>query len=343
MKAESSRDPLSVGVIIPTFNRRDRLVRLLRHLERDCANICKVEVVVSDDGSTDGTSEMLSQIRTSYPLKTVRQDNRGPAAARNTAISATSAEVLLFLDDDVVPAPGLIQNHLDAHYQDANAVAMGPMNAPSGKRMPPWLRWEAMTLQKQYEAIQLCRWEPGPRQFYTANASVRRHHVISAGGFDERFSRAEDVELARRLEDRGLRFYFLPGAMVEHEPDRTLDTWMRVGYEYGRFDVVMAQSGRRWILDLARSEFRQRHLLNRALPRLCVGYPSRRRASVSLLTSALRLCRMPEALQMAACSALFNLQYWQGIADTTGLGSHVWRDLELPSRQQTMTDTPSGP
>jgi GT2 family glycosyltransferase len=345
MHTRTSKEELSVSVIIPTFNRRDRLARLLHRLEQDCATLSKIEVVVSDDGSNDGTSEMLSKLRTGYRLTTVRQDNRGPAAARNAAISATEADVLLFLDDDVIPAPGLIEKHLEAHYHDADAVAMGPMHAPQGKTMPPWLRWEALTLQKQYDAIRAREWAPGPRQFYTANASVRRRHVISAGGFDVRFSRAEDVELARRLQDRGLRFYFLPSAVVEHEPDRTLDNWMRVGYEYGRFDVLMAREyGRRWILDLALRELHKRHRLNQALPRLCVGHPSMRRASISLLAWALRLGNgaTPNAVQMASCSALFNLQYWQGIADATGLGAKVWRGLKLPCRREVPADTRAG-
>jgi glycosyltransferase involved in cell wall biosynthesis len=321
---------LTTSVITPTYNRREGLARLLAALEREAPHSPAFEAVVVVDGSTDGTQAMLAGAQTTYPLRVLEQANAGPAAARNRAIEAARGDVLVFLDDDVLPSPGLIARHSQLHADDPRAVATGPMLPPPGTPLAPWLEWEAATLQKQYDAMQAGLWKPSPRQFYTANASLRREHALAVHGFDESFRRAEDVELAYRLADRGLRFYFLPDAVVLHQPDRTLAGWQRVAYDYGRYDVIMGRGdGRRDLLLHRYQEARERHPLNRALAGWCVGHRRRFRAGLGL---ASWLVQHPGPLRsrrsrIALCSAIFNLQYWQGIADETGFSGQIWRHL----------------
>jgi GT2 family glycosyltransferase len=264
-------------------------------------------------------------------------------AARNAAIAAADGELLVFLDDDVTPTERLLEQHAAIHRVDRRAVVIGPMVEPPGRRMAPWLRWEAAMLKKQYDAMQQGRYPPTPRQFYTANASVRREHVLAAGGFDETFTRAEDVELGYRLADNGLRFYFIPTATVIHDPNRTFDGWCRVPYEYGRHDVLMARDrGRPDVLRLAYRDWHRRHRVNRVLPRACVGHRWRFRAAASSLGVAIRLAaKLGEGrVTMALCSILFNLQYWRGIADATGLGAHIWAGTADPAATATSTLSP---
>jgi GT2 family glycosyltransferase len=318
---------LSITVIIPTYNRCDRLTRLLTSLDRNADGELPFNVVVVNDGSTDGTNNFLATYRPCYPMQVIRQSNRGPAAARNAAVAIADGELLVFLDDDVTPTERLLQQHASTHKRDGQAVAIGPMVEPPGGQLSPWLRWEAAMLKKQYDAMQEGRFPPTPRQFYTGNASVRREHVVAAGGFDETFTRAEDVELAYRLADRGLHFYFLPTAAVLHDPHRTLENWCRVPYEYGRYDVLMARDrGRPDVLRLAYRDWSRRHLVNRVLPRICVGHRWRSRAAAAALSLAIRYAGPlgNGRATMALCSLLFNLQYWRGIADATGLGARVW-------------------
>lgn len=277
------------------------------------------------DGSDDDTLAFINTFHPPYPLIAAVQANRGPASARNHAITLAHGEIVLFLDDDVVPERGTIAHHVAIHQNSDDAVVMGPMLPPSGRRMPPWLEWEALMLQKQYRAMAAGQFTPTPRQFYTANASVRRRHVIRAGGFDERYRRAEDVDLAYRLAALGLCFHFEPRAVVTHEPDRTLAGWLRVAREYGRFDVLAGME-RPAVLRYSYDEWHRRHLLNRALPRLCVGH-ARRERLIILAARPLLALRLPERmapLQRLACSALFNVQYWQGVADASGQGERIW-------------------
>src|SRR5262249_5227827 len=154
--------------------------------------VSEFEVVVVDDGSTDGTAELLSSLQTSYQLKVVRQANRGPAAARNTGVRAASHPLILFLDDDVVPIPELIEMHVDAQLADPNVVVIGPMVAPVDWPRPAWIRWEEEILDVEYQAMLRGDYACTPRQFYTANATLSRARFLEVGGFDTTFKRAED-------------------------------------------------------------------------------------------------------------------------------------------------------
>ncbi len=230
---------LDVSVVVPTFNRCGPLARLLAGLERQHARGARFEVIVVDDGSDDGTDAFLATVRTPYPLRAIRQRRQGPAAARNAAIAAASADVLLFLDDDVVPQDGLFEGHLAVHARDPLAAVAGRMAAPAGHTFAPWLDWEATMLERSYARILAGNGGPGWWLFYTANCSVRREHAFAVGGFDERFVRVEDSDLAYRLFARGLRFSFVPDAVVEHEPDRTFETWLRNAFVSGLHRVLM--------------------------------------------------------------------------------------------------------
>ncbi len=324
---------LSVSVVVPTFNRRSRLARLLAGLDHLPEAAPTLEVLVSVDGSTDGTVEFVRQQRPRYRLCVIELPNRGPAAARNAAIAAATGDVLLFLDDDVVPTIPLIAEHLDRHRREERVAVIGPMVAPPSVRLPAWLRWEALTLEKQYRDMERGRWKPTPRQFFTANASVRRQLALAVGGFDERFTRGEDVEFAYRLAAQGVAFRFAPGAVVHHEPDRTFASWLRVPYEYGKHSPLFRNGGAPYYL-LMMHEDRRRNVLSRVLARMTVGHRRLQHAVTALFGWFVQdpaLDHLARA-KLAVCSALFNLLFWQGVADGTGLGARVWEAREAAAR-----------
>ncbi len=288
----------------------------------------RFEVVVTVDGATDGTQEVLERWTGRIPTHVLSQERRGPGAGRNRAMAAATGEVLVFLDDDVIPLPGMLTRHLEAHQADADLVAIGPMLPPRDWKLPAWLRWEALTLQKQYDAMTRGDYEPTPRQFYTANASVRRAHALAVGGFDESFTRAEDVEFAYRLADRGLRFEFVAEAAVIHDPGRTWSAWQEVAHEYGRRSVIFERDRGRDQLSAAYEEWAERHPLNRWLAQLCVGHRARTEMLSRIAGAAARhdAGALWDRAQMGLCSALYSASYWQGVADETGLGRRVWSE-----------------
>ncbi len=162
-----------VSVVIPTFNRRAQLERTLVGLAAQTDLEHEVEVIVVSDGSTDGTDDWLRSGAAPLPVSACYQPNSGPAAARNHGVSAARGSLVLFLDDDVVPAPDLVSTHVHHHRSlDDDLVVVGPMRTPEDLPLSPWVKWEQRMLYKQYDAMLRGDWEATPRQFYTANASA---------------------------------------------------------------------------------------------------------------------------------------------------------------------------
>ncbi len=310
---------LALSVVIPTYSRRESLRRCLDSLAAQMEPPT-FEVIVVDDGSQDGTAEMLARYQPRYPLRVLSTERAGPAAARNRGSAEAEGECLLFLDDDVVAHPDLFAIHMTTHQAQREAVVFGPMIPPVGERLPSWVRWEQEVLDKQYRAMLEGRWAPTPRQFYTANASLALRHLQAAGGFDPEYKRAEDVELGYRLRDLGLRFVFRPDAVVTHYAGRTLRAWWRIPYQYGIYDVRMwRDKGRSHILGLIGREFPQRHPLVQQLVRLSVGStraPAVAASAVGLAAVAGKVGLFP--LARWVYSLAFNLLYYQGVCNELG-------------------------
>jgi GT2 family glycosyltransferase len=207
--------------------------------------------------------------------------------------------------------------------------------------MPPWLEWEATVLQKQYDAMLQGLWQPSPRQFYTANVSMRRCDAFRAGMFDHRYRRAEDIELAYRLQRTGVTFQFLPEAVVYHEPNRTFNAWRRIAAQYGHYDVVMASAKYRdYMLKIVLGEVAGRPRLLRMAARVLVGRERLLNVFVKALgfvaTQSTRL-GLKNASSLAF-SAIFNLEYWNGVARSLGGRSQFWAVVQasvLPERGRT--------
>jgi glycosyltransferase involved in cell wall biosynthesis len=320
----------AISVVIPTFNRSKYLARVLRSLEQQDMPPGSFEVLVVDDGSTDDTPAVLRE-KYSFPLRAMRQENAGPAAARNRAIKEASGDLLVFVDDDVIiPAPDFLSLHRAAH-EAARSVVIGPMVRPEGLRLPSWADWELRALGRQYADIEAGRWNVSPRQFYTGNASVPRAAVLRAGLFDERFRRSEDVELAYRLEDLGMPFRFEPRAAVVHMTPRTLRSWLLMARQYGENDVFMWRDmDREYIFWAMANELRfERRALLRWAARALVGRKLTL-AAVRLAVSAAigpGAFLVPRPLEVALCSALFNVLYWDAAAGALGGREVFWRTI----------------
>ncbi len=327
---------LFVSVVMPTYNRREMLRTALEGLARQDFPQEQFEVVVVSDGATDGTNEMLSEFVESktfpYRLHPILQENGGPARARNRGIQEATGEIIVFLDDDMEPAPGFLTAHLAHHQNHTTIVAIGPMSPDSALQWkePCWIAWEHAMLEKQYRAWRTGEWKgAGPNHFYSGNASVRREHLLAVGGFDETFKRQEDVELAYRLErERGLTFTFDATALGTHRPDRTFASWKRVPTSYGQLDVVRAKRGDlKW--DVVQAAYSSRNSITRSIVRLWLAYPSLARPLEGILSSVAPLLygiRLSKPA-LSALSTLYNLMYIQGAYKELGSNTEEMRNL----------------
>ena len=218
------------SVVIPTHRRPETLFRVLEALGRQ-EGPPGFEVVVVDDGSGDSTSERLGAFRSAYPLRSFSQANSGPARARNRGVAESRGDVVVFLGDDTVPEPGLLAVHARAHTEPrAYPVAvLGYTTWPRGLKVSPFLHHiNEYGLQFGYGLISDPDRVPF-NFFYTSNVSLPRDLLVEAGLFDTSFPHAawEDIEVAYRLMQRGMRMLYRPGAVARHHHDITFASFRR--------------------------------------------------------------------------------------------------------------------
>jgi GT2 family glycosyltransferase len=337
---------LTASVVVPTYNRCDRLRRVLGALARQTLPPEAIEVIVVSDGSTDGTDEYLASGTAPLDIVAVAQPNSGPGPARNAGVERARADLVVFVDDDVVAEPDLVEQHVRSHeHRDGRLVVIGPMLTPAGFTPTAWIEWEQEKLEEQYEAMKRGDWAPTFRQFYTGNVSLPRALLHEVGGFDSRFRRAEDVEMSYRLHEAGCQFEFNPDAVGWHYAERSFDSWLGNARAYGVNDVVFARDhSRPELLTIVRDEFPDRNVLIRAIVRVAVG---RRRVGPMIQTvlntaaraaARARLARPASALLGAA----YNLAYYRGVADELG-GTEPFRETILHPRAAADQPTSSQP
>jgi glycosyltransferase involved in cell wall biosynthesis len=314
IEPDTERASPMFSVVIPTYLRRDSLERVLNGLRLQQYPHHQLEVIVVNDGGDDGTAEMVRQASLPFSVCLLEQENLGPGAARNLGVENARGRFLLFLDDDVVPIPQLVTEHAAAHGDRKDRVVIGTMLG-DGRERAPWLRWESDRLSEQYAAMDRGVFKATPWQFYTGNASVRREHVVSAGGFDVRFRRAEDIELGFRLERLGLEFVFHSRAAGLHLLRRSWASWLDAAQQYGRNDVTFGKIDERVVEETI---YRHPHTLR--LIRLGVHHKRLRAVIAPLARAAASISYGFGATNaaMAVCGAIFNLQYWLGVEEKLG-------------------------
>lgn len=217
---------MRLSVVIATKDRAAYLERALESFDKQIGPP-SFEVVVVDNGSADGTRELVERARTqhSYPVTYVyeAQPNRG--AARNRGIAAAQGHLMLFCDDDVYAPPGFLAAH-DAAHTVSNLVVTGPIINVPGYAVRP-----KPTIANYSRAF-----------FCTCNVSVPKVAIDAVGGFDEAFHLYgwEDTELGVRLREHGMGAKFAWDAYIWHiKPphDATLESELRKAVEKARMAV----------------------------------------------------------------------------------------------------------
>ena len=313
---------LRLSVVIPTCNRKVRLRRVLDALSHQTVDAGLFEVVVIDDGSTDGTGEALAAVRLRYNLRSFFQPNAGPAQARNRGVQEARGEIVLFLDDDVMPEPSLIAEHLRSHdLEAAPLVVIGPL-ASLPHYDQPWVAWEQAKIEAQYHAMLTGVYEPTFRQFWTGNASVGRAHLLAVGGFNQKFPRGEDVELGARLHQHGLQFRFNPQALGVHHAERSLESWSHAHRSYGLLEVeIFGQLSEDQMLDVLAGNFSRLHPgTSLVLRSLLLRFPALSGVAENAMTFWLtsKAANAAPAVSSKVCSVLANLLYWQASCRALG-------------------------
>ena len=210
-----------VSVVIPTYNRWPILEKCLLALEQQqaCPLIDRYEVVVVDDGSTDGTPDWLRQNATRFPhVRLIEQSHGGPAEGRNRGVDHAQGDVIVFIDSDLVVTDSFLSCHAGslvsswAERGDRLCFTYGAVVNTANFEQPTAERHKLRDLSWAY--------------FATGNVAIDKEVLQRAGLFDTGFRLYgwEDLELGERLRRMGVKLIKCPAAVGYHwHPALTLD------------------------------------------------------------------------------------------------------------------------
>jgi GT2 family glycosyltransferase len=216
------------------------------------------EVIVSIDGSTDGTREMVERLSVPYPVKVRWQPHRGRAAACNTGIRLATGDLVVLFDDDVIPVPTCLAAHVRAHERRLRQAVSGAVPIPLTPDSPPVVAYVGRKFNRHLERICQPGYEVRPRDFPTANFSICRSVLLEVGAFDESFQAYgnEDVDLSVRLLRAGISLVYEPAALAYQHYDKDFGTLARDSIAKGRTSVTLARKHPEIVNELRLSEYR---------------------------------------------------------------------------------------
>ena len=222
--------PLGISVVVCAHNEASTIGECLEGVTR--LDYPDFEVIVVDDGSTDGTGILAS----GYPVKVIRTENRGLSSARNLGLKASTGEIIAYLDADAYPDRDWLTYLVQAFQSSSHVGIGGPNIAPREDSCiadciahAPGSPTHVLLTDDQAEHIPGC------------NMAFRKESLEAIGGFDERFRIAgDDVDVCWRLQDRGWTLGFHPGAVVMHHRRRSIGGYWRQQFNYGRAESMLA-------------------------------------------------------------------------------------------------------
>ena len=218
--ARDNRSMPFVSVIVPTYNRRSVLLRTLGAVARTTYPRDWWELIVIDDGGSDGSEETVRRWAkdAAVSLRYVRQENSGPGAARNRGASMARGEFLVLLDNDIVVAPEFLRLHVEALQANPGCWIAGRITHREALRATPFGRYRDFVWEQFHR-------KAPPAQISetllgsAANMSLPAADFQRLNGFDESFTIAssEDWDLGIRARAAGIRVLYHPGIVGFHD------------------------------------------------------------------------------------------------------------------------------
>jgi glycosyltransferase involved in cell wall biosynthesis len=221
----------SVSVVIASHRGPERVGACLEGLAAQDYPRDRFEVVVVDDGSPVPLAPRVEEFATELRVNAHRQDNAGPAAARNAGAWRATGELVAFTDDDCLPASDWVRRLVEALFAQPGALAGGTVrNLLHHDPYAEATHGLVAFLDERYG-------DDSARRFFTSsNIAVSRAEFLAVGGFDETFPvpGGEDRELCERWSAEGRPLARAPHAVVWHAHAMTFRSFVRQHRNYGR-------------------------------------------------------------------------------------------------------------
>jgi glycosyltransferase involved in cell wall biosynthesis len=208
----------AITVVLATADRAGLLRLALESLAAQTLPAEMFEVVVVDDGSTDDTRLIAEAFGSGLNAHYAYQRRSGIGSARNHGLFLASGDIVLFVDDDDVAAPTLLEEHLRAHsrHPDLADAVLGMTRLAPDAAPDPLMSYVTGAGGHLFSYDALTRGALLDfRYFWGGRTSCKRSFMLQHGVFDQGFRfGCEDVELAYRLSKHGLRVFYEPDAVT---------------------------------------------------------------------------------------------------------------------------------
>jgi hypothetical protein len=228
---------MRLSVVVPTFNRGVKLRATLDSLlMSDTTGLEEVEIIVVDDGSPTPASLLVESVCPEQPfsLRCIRQDNAGPAAARNTGFRASSGDIVLFMDDDILCTPKLLRQHVEAHRVRPGCVIFG--SCPYVVPQPPTPLYYYIERLVNGDPSGAASGEFVPRTMVASGQLSLERTLFdpAVGVYRDGLATpaAEEFELSHRLWRRGISVLHAPWIIAGHDHPIAIESLCRQQYKH---------------------------------------------------------------------------------------------------------------
>ena len=204
-----SQTTLPISIIIPTYQREQVLIDTLTYLLALSSRATEIIIVDQTYQHEPEIEQQLRELQEQGKIRLIRLSHPSIPYAMNEGLLAAKCEIVLYLDDDIIPEPEIVAAHWHAHQEYKDVIV-------AGRVIQPWEEGQEILATKSPFAIKDSDWR---EKFMGGNFSVHVKQIIDLGGFDENFVKVAyqfEAEFAYRFLKAGGKIRFEPSACIHH-------------------------------------------------------------------------------------------------------------------------------